>query len=128
MSEAALSITTGSCDTAGSIKRRYYLLMLSVFLVDMVVSGIFMTLTGSWHLASRIIVSSALVLLVVNFLLAQWQFAPIARFLDGKIEFAAIERRMTQLQIQSARNVGILTFILLTFRMGLPFFVADGYR
>lgn len=127
MSEAALSFTAAGCDTVGSLKRRYYLLILSVFLVDMVISSIFMTLTESWHLVPRIIISSALILLGVNFLLAQWQFAPIARFLDGKVEFAAIERRMTQLQLQSARNVGILTFVLIGFRLSLPFFVQEGY-
>jgi class 3 adenylate cyclase len=127
MSEAALSITAAGCDTAASLKRRYYLLMLSVFLVDMVISGIFMQLTDSWHLAWRIIPSSALMLLGANFVLAYWQFAPIARFLDGKAEFAAIERRMTQLQLQSARNVGILALVLMTFRLSLPFFLEDGY-
>ena len=101
--------------------------MLSVFLVDMVISGIFMQLTDSWHLAWRIIPSSALMLLGANFVLAYWQFAPIARFLDGKAEFAAIERRMTQLQLQSARNVGILALVLMTFRLSLPFFLEDGY-
>jgi len=127
MSEAALSITAAGCDTAGSLKRRYYLLVLSVFLVDMVISCIFMGLTESWHLAPRIVLSSAFILLGVNFVLAQWQFAPIARFLDGEVEFAAIERRMTQLQLQSARNVGILTLVLMSFRMGVPFFVQDDF-
>jgi len=121
VSEATLSLTAVGCDTAGSLKRRYYLLMLSVFLVDMALTAIFMTIADAWYLFWRTAASSALMLLVANFLLARWQFAPIARFLEGKSEFVDIERRMTQLPLQSARNVIIVTLPLLVFRLGSPF-------
>ncbi|MGE0152444.1 MAG: adenylate/guanylate cyclase domain-containing protein [Reyranellaceae bacterium] len=126
MSEATLSLTAAGCDTAGAIKRRYYYLIASAFLVDMVIATIFMAFSDAWHLAPRIVTSSFLVLVVANLLIARWQFAPIARFLDSGQDFAGIERRMTQLPLQSARNVAILTLLLLGFRLGVQAVFGDG--
>lgn len=124
--DAAVSLTATGCDSAVSIARRYYYLIASVFLVDMVIATIFMGLSDAWDLAPRIVLSSMVVLVGANLLLAHWQFAPIARFLKSGEDFAGIERRMTQLPLQSARNVAILTFVLLGFRLGSQALFGDG--
>lgn len=118
MSEATLSITAAGCDTAGSLKRRYFYLIASAFLVDMAIATIYMTFSDAWQAAPRIVLASVVMLIAANLVIARWQFAPIARFLDTGENFAGIERRMTQLPLQSARNVAILTFVLLAFRLG----------
>ncbi len=122
----AVSLAASGCDTAGALRRRYYYLIAAAFLVDMAIAGIFMALSDVWYLAPRIVLSSFLVLVVVNVLIARWQFAPIARFLETGQDFAGIERRMTQLPLHSARNVAILAFLLLGFRLGLQAVFGDG--
>jgi len=124
--DAAISLTATGCDSAASIGRRYFYLIASVFLVDMVIATIFMAASDAWHLAPRIVLSSLIVLVGANLLLARWQFAPIARFLRTGEDFPSIERRMTQLPLQSARNVAILTFLLLGFRIGSHALFGDG--
>ncbi|MGE3904360.1 MAG: adenylate/guanylate cyclase domain-containing protein [Reyranellaceae bacterium] len=124
--DTTISLTATGCDTAASIGRRYYYLIASAFLVDMVIATIFMGLSGAWYLAPRIVLSSLIVLVGANLLLARWQFAPIARFLRTGENFSGIERRMTQLPLQSARNVAILTFLLLGFRIGSQALFGDG--
>lgn len=124
--DAAISLTATGCDSAASIGRRYFYLIASVFLVDMVIATIFMAASDAWHLAPRIVLSSLIVLVGANLLLARWQFAPIARFLRTGEDFAGIERRMTQLPLQSARNVAVLTFLLLGFRIGSQALFGDG--
>lgn len=120
------SLAAGGCDSAAALRRRYYYLIAAAFLVDMAIAAIFMALSDVWYLAPRIVLSSFLVLVVVNVLIARWQFAPIARFLETGENFAGIERRMTQLPLHSARNVGILAFLLLGFRLGLQAVFGDG--
>ena len=123
MSDATVPLAAAGSDTATALERRYYILMASVFLVDMVIAGIFMAFMDSWELFWRILLSSFLMLGIANLLIAWRQFAPIARFLETGENFAAIERRMTQLPLQSARNVLLLTLPTLAFRIGSPFIV-----
>ena len=66
--DTTISLTATGCDTAASIGRRYYYLIASVFLVDMVIATIFMGLSGAWYLAPRIVLSSLIVLVGANLL------------------------------------------------------------
>ncbi|MBM3557210.1 MAG: hypothetical protein FJX47_16840, partial [Alphaproteobacteria bacterium] len=105
--------------------RRYYLVMAAPFAVDVVITAIFSTVIGDLALFVRNLVIAALVLLLGVELAARRLFRPIQDFLDGKIEFAAIERRLTQLPLLSAQVSGLLALPLLLFRIVAPLAFAD---
>ncbi|HJQ55626.1 MAG TPA: adenylate/guanylate cyclase domain-containing protein, partial [Vineibacter sp.] len=105
------------------IKRRYYLMVSSVFVVDAAMTTLFSAVGDAWRLLPRNLISAALVLLLLNLVLARFTFAPIDRFLRGEGRFEDIERRLTQLPILSARNVGLLVLPLWIFRLYLPWFL-----
>lgn len=105
------------------IRRRYFLMMSSVFLIDAAMTVLYCVVADAWRVLPRNIISGALVLLVVNLLLARTVFAPIDRFLRGQSSFDDIQRPMTQLPIISARNVGLLMLPLWAFRIYAPWFL-----
>ncbi|MCW5745666.1 MAG: adenylate/guanylate cyclase domain-containing protein [Alphaproteobacteria bacterium] len=105
------------------IRRQYFVMIASVFVIDVAMTTVFCALTGEWKWMPRNIGSSVVALLLLNFLQARFLFAPIGRFLQGEGQFEDIQRRMTQLPILSARNVGLLTLALWTFRFQVPLFL-----
>ncbi|WP_422000593.1 adenylate/guanylate cyclase domain-containing protein [Reyranella sp.] len=101
-----------------ALRRRYLLGATSVTVIDLASSLIFVALTGAWPYAPRSIAGSLLLLGGANFLLSLYLFAPIDRFLHGKSSFDAIQRRLTQLPLLTARTVGLLTLVLTLARLG----------
>ncbi|MBI3195989.1 MAG: hypothetical protein HYZ40_00485 [Rhodospirillales bacterium] len=80
-----------------AIRRRYLWMATSIFFLDLAITVIFMTASGSWASGWRQVGSSLLLLLGVNWLVVRYLFEPIRRYLDGKIPFEDIQRRLTQL-------------------------------
>src|SRR6185312_399087 len=64
-----------------------------------------------------------ILLLIVNWTVARWLFRPIAAYLAGRLPFDAIQRRLTQLPLLTARVVGILAFLVWAFRLSLPWWL-----
>jgi class 3 adenylate cyclase len=110
-------------DEIAGIKRRYYLMVASVFVVDAAMTTLFSAVGDAWRLVPRNLISATLVLLLVNLSLARITFAPIDRFLRGEASFEDIQRRLTQLPLLAARNVGLLVLPLWAFRLYAPWFL-----
>ncbi|MGQ0582625.1 MAG: adenylate/guanylate cyclase domain-containing protein [Reyranella sp.] len=104
-----------------AIRRRYLWMATSVFFLDFAITVIFMATTGSWASGWRQVGSGLLLLLGVNWLVARHLFEPIQRYLDGKVPFEDIQRRLTQLPLLTAQTAGILTFAVWAFRLSVPF-------
>lgn len=104
-----------------AIRRRYLWMATSIFFLDLAIAVIFMATSGSWGSAWRQVGSSLLLLLGVNWLVVRYLFEPIQRYLDGKIPFEDIQRRLTQLPLLTAQTTAILTFTLWAFRFSVPF-------
>ncbi len=104
-----------------AIKRRYYLMMASVFVVDFVMTTIFAILADAYFVILRNALTSFVFFVVLNLALGWPLFRPIARYLDSGHDFGAIERNLTQLPIRSASRVALLSLPLMAFRMLSPF-------
>ena len=111
---------------AAAIERRYYLAMAVPFAIDTVISGIFTGILGLPELFLRNLVMAGAVLLAGGHLGARHLFRPIRRFLHGGRDFAAIERRLTQLPLRSAVLITLLYLPLLMFRLFLPLVAGVG--
>lgn len=106
-----------------SIRRRYLWMATSVFFLDLAITLVFTTSSGAWDNAWRSIGISVALLLVVNWLFDRYLFEPIRHYLEGRIPFEDIQRRLTQLPLLSAQATAILAFLLWAFRFSVPFWV-----
>ena len=106
-----------------SIRRRYLWMATSVFFLDLAITLIFTTSSGAWDNAWRSIGVGVTLLLVVNWLYDRYLFEPIRHFLEGRIPFEDIQRRLTQLPLLSAQATAVLAFLLWAFRFSVPFWV-----
>lgn len=105
---------------AAAIKRRYYLLMASPFVIDVGMSLIFVIATDAWPLLARNIAGSFIAFVLGTLLLARSRFRPISRFLDTGEDYEGVQRALTQLPLRSAMVVGLLALILETIRLAVP--------
>jgi class 3 adenylate cyclase len=117
------SSTAAPPGAIAAIRTRYLWMATSVF--DLTITLIFMTTSGTWGSAWRQVGISVVLLLGVNWLVVRSLFEPIRRYLDGDLPFDAIQRRLTQLPILTARTTAILTFVLWAFRFAVPWLVAE---
>ena len=108
-----------------AIRRRYLWMATSVFFLDLTITLIFMTTSGTWGSAWRQVGSSVILLLGINWLVVRSLFEPIRRYLDGDLPFDAIQRRLTQLPLLTARTTAVLTFTLWAFRFSVPWLVPE---
>jgi class 3 adenylate cyclase len=106
-----------------ALQRRYVLMATSIFGLDLAISVSFMVLSGAWTQGWRTVGMGVIFLLVVNWLIARWLFGPVADFLNGRAPFDSIQRRLTQLPLQTARVVGVLAFVVWAFRLSLGWWV-----
>ncbi|MSP75337.1 MAG: adenylate/guanylate cyclase domain-containing protein [Rhodospirillaceae bacterium] len=106
-----------------SIRRRYLWMATSVFFLDLAITLIFTTSSGAWDNAWRSIGVGVTLLLVVNWLYDRYLFEPIRHYLEGRIPFEDIQRRLTQLPLLSAQATAVLAFLLWAFRFSVPFWV-----
>jgi class 3 adenylate cyclase len=119
---AAAQVLALDC-SAQALKRRYYLLMASVFVVDAVMTTIFAVLADAYVVILRNLFTSFVFYVVFSLGLAHFLFRRIAAYLDTGHDFAAIERNLTQLPLRSAIRVGALSLPLMAFRIFIPFFL-----
>lgn len=115
------SLPPPSAAEIAAIRRLYYLMAASVCAVDVAMNLVFIGVSDAWHLAPRNLTQSVLVLLGANLALAWLVFRPIDEFLAGRRGFDGIQRRMTQLPLFTARNVGLLSLAVIGLRVTTPF-------
>jgi class 3 adenylate cyclase len=104
---------------AAAMRRRYIQMATSVFLLDLAITVGFNLVSGSWANAWRTFGIGVIFLLTVNWTAARWLFRPIDDYLGGRLPFAAIQRRLTQLPLLTARTVGLLALVVWGFRLSL---------
>lgn len=106
------------------MRRRYLWMATSIFFLDLAITLIFRIVSNVWSglwLSGGVGVA---LLLVANWLVAAWVFAPIRHFLKGELRFDDVQRRLTQLPLLTALTVAALTFVAWAFRLSLPFWAA----
>jgi class 3 adenylate cyclase len=104
---------------ASRMRRRYLQTAISIFGLDLAIMIGFSLVSGSWGNSWRTIGMGVIFLLAVNWTVAGWLFRPIDDYLGGRVPFAAIERRLTQLPLLTARAVGLLALVVWAFRLSL---------
>jgi len=102
---------------AARMRGRYIRMATCVFALDLAIMVGFNLMSGSWANAWRTIGIGVIFLVVVNWAVARWLFKPIDDYLHGRLPFAAIQRRLTQLPLLTARVVGLLTLVIWAFRL-----------
>jgi class 3 adenylate cyclase len=107
------------------LRRRYLWMATSIFFIDLGITLIFAGVSGSWNNLWRSEGMGVLLLGIGNWLIARQLFEPIRRYLAGEIEFDAVQRRLTQLPLLTARYVGLLAIPLIAFRNSTPWWVED---
>jgi len=100
-----------------AMRHRYLLVATSCAAIDLAFSFVYYAVTGAWESAPRNIGSGLLVFFVANYFLSSRLFEPIRRYLEGHATFEETQRRITQLPILTARNVGIMAAVLVVFRL-----------
>ncbi|MBS0537687.1 MAG: adenylate/guanylate cyclase domain-containing protein [Proteobacteria bacterium] len=108
---------------ARTLQRRYMLTATSIFVLDLGITVLFMVVSGAWSNAWRTVGMGLVFLLVVNWTVARRLFRPIADHLAGRLPYAAIQRRLTQLPLLTAQAVAVLTFVVWAFRLSMPWWL-----
>jgi class 3 adenylate cyclase len=116
---------TFSAAEIAALRRRYLWMATSIFFLDLVITLIFATATGSWNNLWRSEGIAVVLLGVAYWLIARQLFEPIRRYLADELPFEAVQRRLTQLPLLSARYVGLLAIVVVTFRNSTPWWVED---
>jgi class 3 adenylate cyclase len=116
---------TDAVSECHAIEWRYYLAMTVPFATDVIVSGIVTWILGLPAVFARNLLMATAILLFGIHLGARLLFRPIRRFLESGQNFAAIERRLTQLPLLSAYLATALYFPLVTFRIVTPLVFQD---
>ena len=108
---------------ASRMRRRYLQTAISIFVLDLAIMVGFSLASGAWSNTWRTIGMGVIFLLAVNWTVSHWLFRPIDDYLAGRLPFAAIQRRLTQLPLLTARAVGLLTLVIWSFRLSLPWWI-----
>jgi class 3 adenylate cyclase len=103
-----------------ALRRRYLWMATSIFFLDLGITVIFMVTSGAWGNAWRTVSAGVILLLALNWMISRQLFAPIKEYLEGRVPFDSIQRRLTQLPLLSAARVGALTLIVWSFRLSIP--------
>lgn len=107
----------------GDLRRRYLFMATSIFVLDLAITVTYSLLSDAWENAWRTIGAGVILLLAFNWTISSRLFAPILDYLEGRTSFDSIQRRLTQLPILSAAWVGIMAFIVWSFRLSTPWWV-----
>ncbi len=102
------------------LRRRYLLTAISIFVLDLGIMVAFSLTSGAWGNTWRTIGIGVIFLLAVNWTVSRWLFRPIDDYLSGHLPFDAIQRRLTQLPLLTARAVGLLALVIWAYRLSLP--------
>jgi len=100
------------------LARRYYLSMLSVPVVVLPLTTTSAMVSGHSHHLRDLVLGTAVILVVLNLIGAWMLFAPIARYLDGRVDIQAARPRLLGLTLSSAVWAAMLVVVF----MGLQFF------
>ena len=106
-----------------AMRRRYLWMATSVFFLDLAITLIFTATAGSWSNLWRSEGIGLALLLGANWLIARWLFEPIRNYLEGRIPFEDIQRRLTQLPLLNAQSVAALALFVTTLRLSLPWWL-----
>ena len=98
--------------------RQYYLSMLSLAVVVLALAGVSMSISGHLEHLLDLVLGTGLVLVVLNLIGSRIFFAPIARYLDDRVNFEIARRRIRQLPVISAGWAFLVVFV----HMYLQFF------
>lgn len=112
-----------SAAEVAALRRRYLWMATSIFFLDLAITLIFTTTTGSWNNLWRSEGTGVLLLGIGNWLIARRLFEPIRRYLAGESAFEDVQRRLTQLPLLTARYVGLLAIVVIAFRNSTPYWV-----
>ena len=102
------------------MERRYYIAMAVPFLLDVVITVTFSTILGLPQLMLQNLATGIAALLIALHIGARLLFRPIHKYLAGEGEFAAIERRLTQLPLRSASLAAYCYLPILLWRIMAP--------
>lgn len=108
-----------------NLRRRYMRNALSVFVLDLAIMIGFCFVSGAWSNLWRTLGAGLIFLLAANWAVSRWLFRPIDDYLNGRLPFSAIQRRLTQLPLLTARTIGVFSLIIWTFRLSLGWWVGD---
>jgi len=92
----------------------------SIFFLDLAIIFIFMVMSGAWGNAWRTVGAGVVLLLGLNWMISRRLFQPIQDYLEGRVPFDAIQRRLTQLPLLSATRIGIIALVAWSFRLSIP--------
>jgi len=105
------------------LRRRYLLTATSIFTLDVAIIVTFMIVTNAWSNAWRTLGAGVILLLALNWMISQQLYQPIQNYLEGRVPFDSIQRRLTQLPLLTATRVGIIALVVWTFRLSLPWWI-----
>lgn len=111
-----------SLDTR-AIVRRYYLAMALPFVVDLASIVSYAAVYGAPHVLLPLVGLSAVFLVVGVGVGAHFLIRPVRRYLDGEVDFAAIERPLTSLPRRSCILMALCYAPMITLRQ-----LARGYE
>ena len=109
------------------MERRYYIAMAVPFLLDVVITVTFSTILGLPQLMLQNLATGIAALLIALHIGARLLFRPIHKYLAGEGEFAAIERRLTQLPLRSASLAAYCYLPILLWRIMAPLLLDLGF-
>jgi class 3 adenylate cyclase len=112
-------VTASAAEIAG-LRRRYLWMATSVFFLDLTIIVVFMVMSGAWGNAWRTLGAGLVLLLALNWMISRRLFRPIQDYLEGRVPFDSIQRRLTQLPLLSATRVGIIALVVWSFRLSIP--------
>lgn len=103
-----------------ALRRRYLYMATSIFVLDLGITVTFSVMSGAWGNIWRTAGAGLVLLLGLNWMISRRLFAPIQDYLEGRVPFDAIQRRLTQLPLLSAARVGAIAFVVWSFRLSIP--------
>ncbi len=104
-----------------SMHKRFVLLMSSLALVDLAVTGIFITVSGRLDVIARDVLANVGILGIANAIGAWWLFRPIDAVLAGRRDFASAARRVALLPRLATAWAAVMTlaYCAVTFSLGV---------
>lgn len=85
-----------------NLVRRYYLSVLSLAVVVLALASVSIAISGHLHHLWDLVLGTGIFLVALNLIGARMLFAPIARYLDGRVEIDVARPRIHKLPIVSA--------------------------
>ncbi|HZP99921.1 MAG TPA: adenylate/guanylate cyclase domain-containing protein [Reyranella sp.] len=116
-------MTAVSAADIARLRARYLWMATSIFFLDLAITLIFAGVSGAWSNLWRSEGMGILLLGIGSWVIARRMFEPIRLYLAGGLAFEAVQRRLTQLPLLSARYVGLLAIPLIAFRNSMPWWV-----